>query len=651
MSANKNIKYINKDFNEFKASLIDYTKTYFPTTYNDFSPASPGMMFIEMASYVGDVLSYYTDYVFKESILSETKERRNIISLARYLGYKVKPARASAGKVDVYQLIPPKEENGEYSPNYDYALNIRENMQVSNNAGSTFLTSEPVNFSVDTDSSPLEISVYSRGTSNIPTFFLLKKTVNIRSGKIIKKNFSVGGKQSFLRLTLDEDNVLEIISVTDSDNNKWYEVDYLAQDVVLSGVPNDDNIEGHLAQYKDTVPYILKYLRTSKRFTTNVNENNKTYLEFGAGSTEVSDQLVNISSQKVGVGLSNFNSLNIPLDPSNFLNNDSYGLSPANTIITVTYSIGGGYEANSPSNGITNTDSYEMENSTEGMTPDEINLLNTVRSSLRVNNEEATTGGKGEETNEEIKQNAVALFAAQNRSVTRDDYLMRLYSLPAKYGTIAKAHITTNNSLEVGEKQILVGTVSGSLATVDKTNVEEYLRKIVYDRSNPFAINAYILTYDSNKNLIVSNTALINNLLNYMKQYRILTDSINFIDGYVINIGVEFSIKVYKGYNKKEILTNVLDTVKGFFNIDQWEMNQPINLSQLRLEIANVEGVQSIVSLTVKNKTPLTTGGQNYSSVEYDIEAASKDDIIYPSLDPCIFEVKYPDSDIKGTVL
>jgi hypothetical protein len=284
------------------------------------------------------------------------------------------------------------------------------------------------------------------------------------------------------------------------------------------------------------------------------------------------------------------------------------------------------------------------------MAPEEANLLSTVKTSLQVNNPDATTGGKGPDTNEEIRLNAIATFAAQDRVVTQLDYLARVYALPPKYGTIAKAQIIPYNSLDVQQNQILTGTVNEqNVATVNLTNTQDYFRKIAYDRTNPFAVNLYVLSYDSNKNLVAPNNAMVSNLMTYLRRYRMLTDGINVIDGYVINIGVEFSIAVFKGYNKKEVLKNCISTVQEFFNIDFWEFSQPISLSQLRLEIAKVEGVQTVVSLKIKNLTPLTTAGESYSSVEYDIDAATKDDMIYPSLDPSIFEVKYPDKDIKGS--
>jgi len=537
--------------------------------------------------------------------------------LAKYLNYTAKPIRGSAGIIDVFQLCPSTtDSDGNYVPDDKFALSIKENMQVSDNSGASFLTSEPVNFASNNSVSPLITTVYERDNTGVPTYFLLQKQANIRSGKLVTKTFVVGEMQSFLNLYLDEDNVLEIINVKDSDNNIWYQVDFLAQENVLYGVPNNEAFEGDLSQFQGTVPYILKYLRTSRRFTVNVDENNRTYLEFGGGTNGFADEIINLSSEKVGVGLSNLTALNLSLDPSNFLKNDTYGLAPNNTTLTVTYTVGGGITSNSPSNAIINITSVDIDNSTDGLLPEEVNLLNTVKSSLRINNANATTGGKGPETNDEIRQNAIGSFAAQNRIVTQNDYLARIYSMPPKYGAVSKAQVITYNSLDVNQNQILTGTVSAdNIATVNNANTQNYFRKIAFDRSNPFAINLYVLTYDNNKNLSQANEALISNLLTYLRQFRMLTDGINIIDGYIINIGIEFIITVYKGYNKKEVLSNTITTVQDFFDIDKWEFSQPINLSSLKLEIAKVEGVQTVVSLNVKNLTPLTTNGDNYSPI------------------------------------
>jgi hypothetical protein len=645
---NKEVKYLNKDFSSLKSELINFAKTYFPNSYKDFSDASPGMMFIEMAAYVGDVLSFYTDQSFREGMIENSTERKNVISLARFLGYKIKPARSSVATIELYQLCPAIEDStGNYIPDPKYLLSIKEHAQFSNTSNQHYILENSIDFSVDTVLSPREISVYSRDESNLPNFFLIKKTDVVSSGRIVTRDFSVGNLQSFLTLTLDEDNVLEILDVRDSDNNKWYEVDYLAQELVLTDVPNDISFEGSLSQYKDTVPYILKYLRTSRRFIVNVDDKNVTTVQFGAGQEGFSDEIVNLSSQSIGIGLSGIDINKLPLDPVNFLKNQSYGISPSNTTITITYIVGGGINSNCPSNDIKNVLSVKYQNSEEGMTPDEIELLNTVKGSLKVNNITPATGGKDSESETEIKMNAMANFSAQNRSVTRDDYLVRLYSMPSKYGSIAKAQVITNNSLNINVKKILTGVVdSENNAVLQNDNFENHIRKIAYDYNNPFSINLYVLTYDNNKNLTTINDALSSNIIKYLKKFRMLTDGVNIVDGYVINIGVDFSITVYKGYNKKDVLKNCISAVKTFFDVDFWNFSQPINLSQLELEIAKIEGVQSVSEVNVFNKT-INDG--NYSYVEYDIQSAIKNKIIYPSVDPSIFEIKYPDVDIRGT--
>jgi hypothetical protein len=646
----KEIRYTNRDYTQLKDALINFTKTYFPNTYKDFSPAAPGMMFIEQAAYVGDVLSYYTDYAFKEGLMQSATERKNILSLARYLGYRPKTSRAATGPLDLYQLCPSIDNgNGNYVPDPEYMLVIKDNSQFSNNNRSFYILNQSVDFSVSSSLSPRVDSVYSRNTNGTPQFFLLKKQGTISSGQIVTKQYNVNNPTQFLKIYLEEDNVLGIVDVVDSDGNKWYEVDYLAQELVPIAVPNDVSYEGILTQYRDSVPYILNYLKTSRRFTTTIDENNLTYLEFGAGVDGINDEIVTFDPNLIGVGLSNINSVNVPLDPSNFLKKESYGIAPSNTLLTIRYLIGGGLTSNCPSNDVKSVVSADFLNTSEGLPPEKSNLLSTVKTSLAVTNPDPCTGGKDAETNEEIKQNAMANFGAQNRSVTQTDYLVRVYSLPSKFGSIAKAQIISNSSLEVGINKVLVGTIdSNNVATVIDNSVNNYFRKIAYDISNPFSINIYVLSYDGNKKLIRPNAALVTNLITHLKQFRMITDGVNIIDGYVINIGVDFTISVFKGFNKKDVLLNCITAVQNFFNVDNWNFSQPINLSQLQLEIAKVDGVQSVAELKITNKTSLDG---NYSSIQYDIVGATKNNIIYPSVDPAMWEVKFPDSDIKGSVM
>ncbi len=646
----KDIRYLNRDFPQLREALINFAKVYYPNTYKDFSPSSPGMMFIEQAAYVGDVLSYYTDYVFKEGTMESATERKNIIGLARYLGYKIKPSTAATGIVNLMQLCPSADDGmGNYYPDPQYMLTVNANTQFASSTNAYYILTSAVNFELSSSSSPRIDQVYSRNDDGTPQYFLLTKQGSVSSGQIITKTVTVLTPSPYFQIPLEETNVLQILDIYDSDNNRWYEVDYLAQGFVPIGVPNDAIYEGSLAQYKDSVPYILTYLKTSRKFITQVDENNLTTIYFGAGVNGVDDELVTFDSDLIGVGLTNINEVNVPLDPSSFLQNENYGIAPQNTTLTIRYLIGGGLNSNCQADEIRNVVAATFDNPTEGLLPEQIDLLNTVQNSLAVANPAPCTGGKDAETDDEIKLNAVANFAAQNRTVTQNDYLVRIYSLPAQYGTIAKAQVIPDTNLQAGVNKILVGVVDQTnVATVVDNSNNNYFRSLAYDNTNPFAINVYVLSYDANKNLIRPNPALVTNLITYLKQYRMLTDGVNIIDGYIINIGVNFTITVYKGYNKKDVLSDCISAVQNFFDIDRWNFSQPINLSQLQLEIAKVDGVQSVVNLEIYNKTALDG---NYSQVEYDIATATKNGVIYPSVDPSIFEVKYPDSDIKGSVL
>jgi len=650
-SSRREIKYLNRDFSSFKTSLIEYSKTYFPRTYKDFSDASPGMMFIEMASYIGDVLSYYTDYQFKESLMPYAEERKNVLALANYLGYKTKPTKSSTTNIDLYQLIPSiKDSNNNYIPDNNYALKIREYMEVSNESGVSFITTDPVDFSLDSKFSPREVTVYSRDNYGIPQFFLLKKSTKVIAGKITTSSFTVGASVPFYKISLSENNVIDIIDVKDSDNNKWYEVDYLAQDLIFTETENTSFTNNTYVQYSSEVPKLIKSFKTSRKFVVNVTANNTTYLEFGAGTDATSDEVIYPNSELVGVGLKNISNLNLNYDTSKLLNSETFGQSPSNTVLTVQYLVGGGLTSNSPSDTIKNISSVTYLNDVSGLNPSQNSLLTTVKNSFRISNPDPAVGGQNEESVEEIRQNALANFGSQNRTVTVDDYISRIYSIPPRFGSIAKVMVIPNSDLSISTNQTLLnGFVNNeNQTTLINNSLENNFRKVNFDVSNPFSLNLYVLSYNSNKNLTQTNDALVYNIRHYLQKYKIISDSINIIDGYIINIGVDFKILVYNNFNKKEVLDQCLQKAKDFFNVDKWYFNQPININQLELELAKVEGVQSISEVVFKN---LNQNNGNYSPHEYNLSEATHNKIIYPSLDPSVFEVKFPDNDIRGAVI
>jgi len=226
---------------------------------------------------------------------------------------------------------------------------------------------------------------------------------------------------------------------------------------------------------------------------------------------------------------------------------------------------------------------------------------------------------------------------------------LRIYALPPQLGNISKAFVQSNLTREVQYNGLISGVINtDNNSSVNLTPLNPLDRRKFLQSNSPFTNNLYLLGYDANKNLTQVNPATLQNLITYIQNYKILTDKVNIIDGYIINIGVEFKITVFKGFNKSEVLTNCIQSVKSFFDIDKWSFNQPINLSQINFEIMQNEGVQSVSDIVIKN---LTIDDGNYSPVAYNISIATQNNIVYPPKDPSVFEVKFPDSDIKGLVV
>jgi hypothetical protein len=617
----KDVKYLNKDFAQFRQNLITFAKQYFPNTYNDFNESSPGMMFIEMASYVGDVLSFYADQQFRESVLSTAQEESNVLMLSQLYGYKPKLNTPAIVDLDVYQLIPSIGSGTNARPDYRYALSIQANMIVTTETTPAvkFRTLQAVDFSFSSSFDPTEVSVYEIDNSGNVQYYLLKKRVQAISGEVKSSDFTFGDPKPYDKITLPETNVLDIIKVTDDDNNTWYETDYLAQDTIFEDIANIPFNDPTLSVYRSTVPYILKLRRTSRRFVTRLRADNRTELQFGSGVSSDADEEIIPNPKNVGMGLDYLSRTTTSnIDPSNFLYTSTYGLAPNNVVLTVQYSIGGSIADNVGVNTITVIDTISYNTNTEIYGLD----LSFVKSSVAVNNPISATGGKGKDSIENIRQNALANFAAQNRAITREDYIARTYSMPSKYGSIAKAYI-------IGDTQ-------------QDTNDREYPRDTV---SNPLALNLYVLSYDSNKSFIAPNEAIRENLRTYLSNYRMLTDAINIKTAYIVNIGIDFEVIPTPNSNSNEVILRCINRLKQMFDNDRMQVNGPINISNIISEIDRLEGVQSVPRLEIVNLTDMNSG---YSGNVYDISAATKNGIVYPSLDPCVFEVKYPNTDIKG---
>jgi hypothetical protein len=598
INEDKNIKYINKSFSDFKASLQEFAKVYFPNTYNDFSEASPGNMFIEMASYIGDVSSFYIDAQIQETFLNTAKERESLYNLAYSFGYQPKSSYASTTTVDIYQLIPTLNNE----PDFAYSLIIPANTTITSNTDfKKFITTEDVDFSL---TSSVSLSYYNTD------YFLAKTTVPVISAEIKTYTASISSPTKFNSFTINDSNILQILEVKGNDGNQWYEVPYLAQETIFKPTANPSS-------GSDNINYLLELQRAPRRFVTRLRSTSSIELQFGAGISSQLDTQIIPTPNNINLGLipsisDNINNYN----KASIYYTKNYGLAPSSDLY-IKYLVGGGIEANVPANSLTKIDTTNI-NSWWKYSPANESLKTLITENLLINNPIPASGGRGGDTIEEIRLNTLNSYSSQNRAVTKDDYILRALSLPSKYGSVAKAYITQE-----------VFNPTGNLLN-----------------NNPLSLDLYILGYDTNKKLVNANDTLKNNLKTYINEYRMITDAINIKNAFYINIGINFEISSDPSYNNKELLVNCVSSIKNYFNVDAWQINQPIIISEINALLLKIPGVRSVSKMEIINKQ-----GGDYSPYGYDTHSATRNGILYPSIDPSIFELRFPDNDINGRII
>ena len=621
MAESKQIQYLNKDFDGFKQKLLEFAQVYYPETYNDFSETSAGLMLIEMASYVGDVLAYYGDNQIQENFLEFAKQRNSLLALAYNHGYFPQVTNAATVDVDIYQTVPATTAGGSVQPDWNYAMILSEGAQLqsSNNTSVFFYIENKVDFTISGSADPTDVSVYSIDGANQPNFYLLKKKAKATAGTLKTKTFTFTTPQRFSTVEIEDTNIIEIVKVTDSDSQRWYEVPYLAQETIFDPVTNTAANDPQLHQYNGTTPYLLKIKKVPRRFIKRFKQNNTLEIQFGPGVSSNPDEIITPNSDNIGLGLPyGTDKLTTAWDPANFLYTKTYGLAPSNTTLTVEYLVGGGATSNITAQSLTILSSGTVTffgSNLDGT------LQSTVRNSLAFTNNKPAIGGGDGDTNEDIRRKAIAQYPTQLRTVTKDDYAIRSLSLPSKFGKVSKVYV----SQEDGRR--------------DRSFEERY---------DTNALAMYILSSNSQGNLTVADPALKQNLKTFLNEYRMLTDALRIKDAFVINIGVDFDIIIQPNYNNKLVINNCINSLKDYFDIDKWQINQPILINNVRNVIDNVEGVQTVKKLQIVNKVGESLG---YSKYAYDIKGSTINEILYPSLDPSIFELRYPDNDIKGRIV
>ena len=625
-----NVNYTSKDFSTIKADLIEYTKSYFPDTYKDFNETSPGMMLIELSSYVGDVLSYYIDYNYKENLMATATEKRNVRRLSEFLGYKTPNKTPSVVKLKVTTTI---DANSDGTPNYGQApSSIDSGLQIASSIDSQILfeTTGEIDFTSSGSGDPA-ISAPTLDSNGEAESYTLTRHVRAVSGKTKSKSFTITSPTKFLELDLGEDNVVEVLSCTDSSALTWYEVDYLAQEKVLQETHYSDDTTRDSAYDQgnaDTttlasvpVPYVAEYIRTNKKFISKFDEDTQTYkVCFGNGLFRFSNSGSNVDPvEQAGVTINGNNIADIPgAIGSTIGNNLNLGETPANTIMTFSYRVGGGAESNVQAGELTN-----INNTPDGVT-------------ISVTNDEPSVGGTDGQTIDEIRNNASAFFATQLRCVTKEDYTARIQSIPTKFGSIAKAYV---ERLDGGT--LLVSTLS----------------------------------YNQDKQLVQTPQLILQNVATYLNQFRMINDIVDFgfnlkevlFSGYMINFGVHFKVNGDRRFNPTEVKLNVIQVIKDFFKVEKQQFRQSINMNDLQYNILGLSGVIGIKELTL-----FQDGNDEYASgrkmyyyrgdgeiigddanygFQYGFHDALEDGIYKPSVSPAVFELRNPNQDIYGKVI
>lgn len=587
------IDYTSRDFSRIKNDLMEYAKRYYPDTFKDFSKPSFGALLLDTVSYVGDILSFYTDYQANESFLSTAIEYDNILKLSNALGYKFKPYPSSTGLVTIYALIPA---DSMAAPDENYMPIMKRGSAFTATGGARFTLVEDLDFSNTTN----EIVVANvDSATGAPTSYAVKMVGQVVSGEYGLETITVGDFQKFLRLRLGANNINEIISVTDSSGNQYYEVDYLSQDIVYVPVINRDT-------NKDVVANILKPITVSRRFMVD-QSTGATFLQFGYGSDESPTTLADPSEVVLELHGKDYDT-DATFDPSVLNETDKLGVVPSNTSLSIVYRANNVDNVNAAANTVNAIAGAILEfTSPESLTAANKNF---VRDSLAVTNEEAIVGDVLFPTTEELRLRAMSNFATQNRAVTREDYVSMIYRMPSKYGTVKKAAIVQDE-----------------------------------DSFNQRNLNIYIASENTDGKLIKTNSTIKSNLKTWINQYKMINDTIEVMDAKIVNLGINFVVDVFPNVNKSDAINAAVNNIASYFSTG-FDLGEPLMITDIWRGLTQSPEIMDVISVEIVAKE-----GGLYSDYSFNIfDAKTADGRLLIAPPDTVFEIKYPDTDIVGTV-
>jgi hypothetical protein len=592
--------YLSKDFIDLRADLVRYAQTFFPDKIRDFSEAGLGGMFIDLAASVGDTMTYYLDHQFNELSWSDSVEIDNIQRHLRNAGVKITGASPATVTLTFLVEVPASLTTNGYVPQENAIPTILAGTVTSSAGRITFTTVEDINFNERDSDGFLRatVTVGETDDSGNPLTFILTRDVTATSSVRTSETFSVpNGFNPFFTTNLSNANVSRIVSVIDTEGNQYYEVDSLTQDTVFLPVSN-------ISYDNKTVTDSMEVIPAPRRFTTSTDLTTRlTTLTFGGGENAVDEKTVVDPSQ---LALPLYGRGAIPrfsLDPNALLRSKTLGIAPSNTILTVIYEYGGGLNHNVSANSIRSITSLSMI--FPGLPPNAI--ASSVRASTDVINRTNSSGGTNQPTIQDLRLQIPAAKNSQLRIVTKEDLIARVYSLPTKFGKVAKAGCRSNPA-------------------------------------NPLAKQLYIAGYNSSGNLTRASDSLKLNLRNYLNDLRLISDAIDIVDSPIVNYAVRASIIVSPNFISLEVLQGTAQAIRDELDITNFQPDQPIVIADVTSAIINTPGVLSLVSLEFINRAG-TVEDSTYSSFAYDMSLASSRGIIVPPPGG-IFEILFPTQDV-----
>lgn len=590
------INYTGRDFAAIKQELTNYAQKYYPETFRDFNEASFGSLMLDMVAYVGDIVSFYTDYQANESFMDTALEFSNVLKLSKQFGYKFRPNASSFGEASFFITVPVIENS--ITPDYTYAPILRRGSVFSTTANQIFTLVEDVDFENSTDF--IEVgSSNTDGTS--PSRFAIKAKGTVVSGELEETVFVIDDYEKFLRLEINDSDITEIVSVFDSQGNNYYEVDYLTQDVVYVPVLNTSNSK----QYAKN---IYKPISVPRRFTTEFSADGAV-LQFGFGTNDNEEKKLDPTSMSLDVFGKEYITEK-SFDPTILLKTNKLGIVPSNTALTVIYRRNSQAIMNAPVDTLVNVVSSEFSFKSD------VNVLDAevslVQSSLQLTNEEQITGDSAQISSQELKIRSQGAFSSQNRAVTADDYISLCYNMPANFGQIKRASLTRDQTSFNGKN-----------------------------------LNLYIMSTDSNGKLADTNIIVKQNLRNWINQYKMVGDTVDILDGRIINLQIDFEVVSFANINKFDVLSECISTLSDFYIGNYYDFGEPFKITDVYKVLNNIPSVVDTKLVTVTQKL-----GTNYSNVDFNFDEMISNDgrhLIAP--ENAIFEVKFPSADITGEVI